>query len=566
MKKLGIVINCLIVLIFKTYQTNAAWHIETVDSGDYGTCTNTSLAIDSVGKANISYRSEACIKYANNTSGTWAIESVVSTGGYYYEGPPPTTSLALDSNDKVHIGFDGCHATNATGSWVTEATNVGGCGNSIALDSLGKVHMIGIRYDLWSGPYDFEYTTNASGSWMVEPVGDVNCYSSLALDSNNKAYVSYGNIPAFVCYTTNVSGYWETLCRDNKSWFYNENSLAIDSQDKVHLAYFNVDEGLKHATNASGSWVIETVSSDGGGQCKLSIDSSNKAHIIYRAASALKYATNAQGAWMIETVDSDCGLYGGSEFPSDIDLALDSTDKPHISYYWGDNSGAGMGGLNYARQCPDTDLDCDDILNAMDNCPNTYNPLQEDADSDEVGDACDNCPQLSNPNQADTDSDDMGDLCDNCPIDPNPLQEDTCPPLGNGIGDACDCEGNFNCSEDHDVDGSDASMFKVDFGRSTVLDPCVNESPCNGDFSCDGDVDGTDASLFKQDFGRSSIQNPCPACVNGGWCFPCLPDGNESQCTYDYECCNGCCCTLHFSGHCEIAENCVGWGGGCGAY
>jgi hypothetical protein len=48
--------------------------------------------------------------------------------------------------------------------------------------------------------------------------------------------------------------------------------------------------------------------------------------------------------------------------------------------------------------------------------------------------------------------------------------------------------------------------------------PCVAGDTCSGDFSCDGDVDGTDASLFKQDFGRSSIQNSCPACVAGVWC------------------------------------------------
>ena len=42
---------------------------------------------------------------------------------------------------------------------------------------------------------------------------------------------------------------------------------------------------------------------------------------------------------------------------------------------------------------------------------------------------------------------------------------------------------------------------------------------CEGDFNCDGDVDGTDASLFKSDFGRSSMQNPCPACEAGEWCM-----------------------------------------------
>jgi hypothetical protein len=105
---------------------------------------------------------------------------------------------------------------------------------------------------------------------------------------------------------------------------------------------------------------------------------------------------------------------------------------------------------------------------------------------------------------------------DNCPSDANSLQEDSSPPQGNGIGDACDCEGDFDC--DGDCDGTDASTFKMDFGRSAFENPCEGIDPCNGDFDCDNDCDGTDAARFKLDFGRSSFNNPCPACTVGGWC------------------------------------------------
>ena len=37
------------------------------------------------------------------------------------------------------------------------------------------------------------------------------------------------------------------------------------------------------------------------------------------------------------------------------------------------------------------------------------------------------------------------------------------------------CEGNFDY--DKDVDGSDASTFKQDFGRSSILDPCPPDGP-----------------------------------------------------------------------------------------
>ncbi len=80
----------------------------------------------------------------------------------------------------------------------------------------------------------------------------------------------------------------------------------------------------------------------------------------------------------------------------------------------------------------------------------------------------------------------------------------------------CDCEGDFDC--DGDCDGTDASKFKTDFGRSSFNDPCNNDYPCKGDFECDKDCDGTDASRFKADFGRSGFNNPCPSCAIMDWC------------------------------------------------
>ena len=42
------------------------------------------------------------------------------------------------------------------------------------------------------------------------------------------------------------------------------------------------------------------------------------------------------------------------------------------------------------------------------------------------------------------------------------------------------CEGNFDC--DQDVDGTDAAVFKADFGRSSFNRPCTPPDPCVGDF------------------------------------------------------------------------------------
>jgi hypothetical protein len=134
----------------------------------------------------------------------------------------------------------------------------------------------------------------------------------------------------------------------------------------------------------------------------------------------------------------------------------------------------------------------------------------------------DNCSEIPNgPHLGTCTKGNVGGTCiadEACGVDGvcSMNQEDTYPASGNGIGDACDCEGNFNCDED--CDGTDAATFKIDFGRSAFENPCNNESQCHGDIDCDEDVDGTDAALFKEDFGRSTFNNPCPACVVGKWC------------------------------------------------
>jgi len=119
------------------------------------------------------------------------------------------------------------------------------------------------------------------------------------------------------------------------------------------------------------------------------------------------------------------------------------------------------------------------------------------------------------PNNVDCDS--IPDGEDNCPDHYNPGQEDTYPPQGNGIGDACDCEANFDC--DQSVDAGEVMTFLQHFGRSQYNRPCSNQDPCLGDFTCDKDVDAQDVTKFLEDFGRSQYNKPCPICTQGQpWC------------------------------------------------
>ena len=140
--------------------------------------------------------------------------------------------------------------------------------------------------------------------------------------------------------------------------------------------------------------------------------------------------------------------------------------------------------------CDDSDVD--GYVDAIDNCWDVSNPLQEDDDHDGYGNACDNCPTVANPDQRDTDDDGEGDACDddddgdgfddlldNCPLLANPGQEDL---NFNDIGDACECSGttgNVDCDPEDQVSLGDLTAL-IDY-LFISLAPVCNEGEANID-------------------------------------------------------------------------------------
>ena len=76
------------------------------------------------------------------------------------------------------------------------------------------------------------------------------------------------------------------------------------------------------------------------------------------------------------------------------------------------------------------------------------------------------------------------------------------PPDGNTSGDACECEGNFDCDVDRTGE-MPRPLRRISAG--VISEPLTNELPCNGDFDCDSDVDGTDAALVQGRFWQEWI-------------------------------------------------------------
>ena len=97
------------------------------------------------------------------------------------------------------------------------------------------------------------------------------------------------------------------------------------------------------------------------------------------------------------------------------------------------------------------DADCDGVDDAVDNCPDKFNPTQSNIDGDLVGDRCDsdkdgdalendadNCPKAANAGQEDADTDGVGDACDQCAVAPG---DDSVNRHGCSIAQLCPCDG-----------------------------------------------------------------------------------------------------------------------------
>ena len=112
-------------------------------------------------------------------------------------------------------------------------------------------------------------------------------------------------------------------------------SIAIDSADSPHITYHDCHwQNLKYATISlivpGPKWAITQIDAvqQVGEFTSLALDSNDRPHISYydEGNDDLKYTRWTGSTWAIETVDApgNVGYY--------TSLALDSNDHPHISY------------------------------------------------------------------------------------------------------------------------------------------------------------------------------------------------------------------------------------------
>ncbi|MEC8107162.1 MAG: putative Ig domain-containing protein, partial [Candidatus Thermoplasmatota archaeon] len=305
---------------FLKYATDASgsWAATNIDTAS-GTGFHSSIAIDSNDGVHISYFDNANddLKYATCSSGcttasNWNKVSVDTSGdvGYY-------TSIAIDSDDAVHISYydetnsdlkystcsSGCATASNWNKVSVETSGKVGYYTSIALDSNDAVHIS--HFDNTNN--DLKYTTCSSSCTTVSNWNSVDVDSlgssvymmssvrtGIAIDSNDGVHISYYHPNKDLKYATCSSGCttasnWDDVSVDASSNVGYHASIGIDSNDAVHISYFEeTKDVLKYATCSSGcstvsNWNNETIDSIGqtGYHTSMAIDANDVIHISY---------------------------------------------------------------------------------------------------------------------------------------------------------------------------------------------------------------------------------------------------------------------------------------------
>ncbi|MFC1543770.1 hypothetical protein ACFL4Y_00760 [Gemmatimonadota bacterium] len=137
------------------------------------------------------------------------------------------------------------------------------------------------------------------------------------------------------------------------------NAIALGSDGHPRIAFIDIfTETLGYARFDGSSWTVETVpgtaQADEG--AAIVFDSSDHPHIAWQSLGGIRYAYHDGAAWTVEVVEN---TVVGARNPS-VDIALDASESPAISFYGGDLFGLKFatrsGVATWTISTPDADL------------------------------------------------------------------------------------------------------------------------------------------------------------------------------------------------------------------
>ena len=197
-----------------------------------------------------------------------------------------------------------------------------------------------------------------------------------------------------------------------------------------------------------------------------------------------------------------------------------------------DNDMGTKAGSAYFFNVDISDMDGDGVPDSLDNCPNHYNPGQEDCDNDGVGDVC----EIASGTQLDCNNNELPDDCEFM-IDCNGnLIPDECDIASgysldcniNGVPDECDVI--IDCNENLIDDYCDiASGFSQDCNNNLVPDECDILFGYSLDCNINGVPDECDiASGDSQDCNANGVPDECD--IFSGFSLDCNNNGIPDFC------------------------------------
>jgi alpha-tubulin suppressor-like RCC1 family protein len=339
-----------------------------------------SVALDSDGYRHVSAAesSNHDLIYATDTSGAWVNITVDAPGqvGKY-------NSIAVDSEDVVHIAYysnkddtnaltqdlkyatcaSSCASASSWSNITIDATGFVGERTSIAVDSNDGVHIsytdstnTALKYAMCSS------SCGTASSWSnvsVDDIGSGKDYSTdIEIDSNDAVHIAYHwqvsgtnfNVRYATCTTSCASASsWTNTSGISLSNIHGV-ALAIDSNDALHIAGYDSDnKDLIYLTctsscTSASSWsnTSAVTTGDVGARLSIAVDSTNNPHISYQdstngfAATTLGYATCTSSCqsdstfWTHGTVDNTNAMAYGTS------IAVNhNNDSVHIVHAFG---------------------------------------------------------------------------------------------------------------------------------------------------------------------------------------------------------------------------------------
>ena len=174
---------------------------------------------------------------------------------------------------------------------------------------------------------------------------------------------------------------WRTETADDDGWVGIDPSIAIDAKGNPHISHFDAkNEDLKYAYKKDGVWLREVVDSKGhlGEESGIAVDTKGDVYISYNdfTNGALKYAKKTGSSWNIETLDKK-----DQSHVTITSLSLDTKENPHIAYILESSKGSGDF-VKYAswdgsswkieEAASDTTTDLSDLYLALDSSNNPH--------------------------------------------------------------------------------------------------------------------------------------------------------------------------------------------------